>query len=430
MGKKFLVLVCTLASVWGVNCVSLSKNETVLTSYHPCDLAFIHFERINASKWIGHLNFGLYPNLKEAFLKVYFEKEVIITPIFNNLSISLKSNKKTLELHSKPPIPKLYTFNVFISSKNASNVPQVHNLTLNNEILCSSMKRDQSLQSLNATKKINDSGSAYSCGRRSIKHAEIVSLRTEAKAGDWPWHVAVFVKLNGTVFYQCGGSVVSTNAVLTAAHCIAPGIPPKDYLVVAGISKVNKTGNEYYTMQNLTVQNIIVHKKYRPMSSTADLAILKVNTIQFTDYVRPVCIWASSTNKTELFGQEATIVGFGKNERNVPNSDLRAIKITVQRDATCSRLSEFLNNYTFCAGNGPNTITNVSSGDSGGGLVMRTSQPDHGITWFIRGVLSKCGKLSTLNMCDLKEYVIFTDVAAHYDWIYQNSGLANTSNAA
>uniref|UniRef100_A0A2A4JF07 Peptidase S1 domain-containing protein n=1 Tax=Heliothis virescens TaxID=7102 RepID=A0A2A4JF07_HELVI len=396
------------------------------------DSTFVNFERVNVSKWTGNIYFALYPNLKEVLLKIHFGKDVTITPTFNNRSISLKSDKRTLELHTKRPIPKLYTFNVFTNSRNASqiDVPEVHNLTLNNEILCNSIKRNQSLQSLNITKGSNDNGNAYTCGRRSIKHAEIVSLRTEAKAGDWPWHVAVYVKLNGTVFYQCGGSIVSRNAVLTAAHCIVAGIPIEDYLVVAGISRVNITGYEYYTMQNLTVQDIIVHKKYKPMRSTADLAIIKVNTIQFTDYVRPVCIWPSYTNRTDLFGIEATIVGFGKNERKILNSYLRAIQITVQRDTVCTSLSKLLNNYTFCAGNGPNTITNVSNGDSGGGLVVRTSQPDHGITWFIRGVLSKCGKMSVGIICDPKEYAIFTNVAAHYDWIYQNSGIASASNTS
>ncbi|XP_021186689.3 chymotrypsin-C [Helicoverpa armigera] len=432
--SRILFLFCIFASVWGANSISVTKNESVLVSYLPCDLAFINFVRINESNWQGLLHFSLYPDLKEVLMEIYFEKEVTISPILNFPSVSLEYGKQSFVLHSKRPIPKTYTFNVFTGSQKADEkgVPKVHNLTLNNEILCSSLKRKQSIESLNVKKLFNGKHYAHSCGKKSIHHAEHLSLRTEAQAGDWPWHVAIFYE-NDTFHYQCGGSIVSTTAVLTAGHCIFDDIPTKDYFVVAGISSYANTTENDFDMKSLQVQQIIKHPKYKREFSTADLAIIKVEKIEFTVHIQPVCIWGPSHDKSELFGMETIIVGFGENEDGVPHNHLRAITMIVQKDTTCKYLSRLLNKSTFCAGNGPNSITNVRNGDSGGGLLVRVPQPDHTNTWFIRGVLSKCGTSATTSSqvanttCDPQAYVVFTDVAAHYGWITQNAGLLNPS---
>lgn len=45
-------------------------------------------------------------------------------------------------------------------------------------------------------------------------------MRTEAKAGDWPWHVALLLKkpLENVVKYDCGGNIISRTAVLTGKN--------------------------------------------------------------------------------------------------------------------------------------------------------------------------------------------------------------------
>lgn len=73
----------------------------------------------------------------------------------------------------------------------------------------------QKVESLNVT----DDSKVYKhiCGRRAFGHAELTTVRTEAKAGDWPWHVAVFNK-DATLtvsWYHCGGNIMSRTAIIT-----------------------------------------------------------------------------------------------------------------------------------------------------------------------------------------------------------------------
>lgn len=64
---------------------------------------------------------------------------------------------------------------------------------------------------------------------------------TEAESGNFPWQVALRLRDgNGDVF--CGGTIVSENVVITAAHCTAD-VSRHDFFVSAGhVSKGFRNG--------------------------------------------------------------------------------------------------------------------------------------------------------------------------------------------
>ena len=61
-----------------------------------------------------------------------------------------------------------------------------------------------------------------SCGKRSIEFLSIriIGGRT-AQPGEFPWQVAIEKRINHTEKFgeYCGGSILSQNTILTAAHC-------------------------------------------------------------------------------------------------------------------------------------------------------------------------------------------------------------------
>lgn len=73
-----------------------------------------------------------------------------------------------------------------------------------------------------------------------------------------------------------------------------------------------------------------------------------------------------------------------------------------------------LNFVNFCLDSGP------CSGDSGGGLFLpATTSNSERPRWHLRGIVSLSLFDTETQRCDLREYVVFTDVAKFQDWVIE-----------
>ncbi|CAH0605878.1 unnamed protein product [Chrysodeixis includens] len=437
MASKLLFVICFVVSVWEV--FPMALKGPVMTRYDPCGLGVIHFDRLRENYWKGYVHFELYKTLSSAKVEIVFKDEVTVAAIPGTLNITAsRTTKSNFIVESTRIIPDRYEFVVSLNNlkTNESDVPLVELLTLNNVTLCNAeIKAAQTIKSLNVSQQYPYSGYAHVCGRRSLDHTELVSTRTEAEAGDWPWHVAILViDKKGLPRYECGGNIVSTTAIVTAGHCVFKNGALREankIVIVAGTKNYkdfNETGR-----QEFVAEEIILHPAYDDDFATSDVAVIKVKGLVFTEYVQPVCIYGPVYDKSKLFGVEAIVVGFGTTEYDKLSDVLRSTYTVIQNDTTCidfspKLYSSLLNEFTLCVGYGPSSSINPRNGDSGGGLVISTVQSDHKISWFLRGVLSKCGVSPGHKTCDPKYYVVYTDVAPHYGWIYHHAGLEYRNN--
>uniref|UniRef100_A0A4W6DD67 Peptidase S1 domain-containing protein n=1 Tax=Lates calcarifer TaxID=8187 RepID=A0A4W6DD67_LATCA len=107
--------------------------------------------------------------------------------------------------------------------------------------------------------------------------------------------------------------------------------------------------NEVYR----TVSRIIRHPNYVASRFDYDVALLKLSTpVQFTNYIRPVCLAADGS----VFGGGTTcwVTGWGYIHPDIPlpaNQMLRQASVPVVSDSRCSKLyaNEFTSNM-ICAG--------------------------------------------------------------------------------
>lgn len=99
----------------------------------------------------------------------------------------------------------------------------------------------------------------------------------ETKRGDWPWMVAIYLNKPTGLSFNCGGSLVSARAVVSAAHCI--NTATKNYQaseVLLWLGRYSLTDWSEVGAVSSNVQYIYIHPDYKRQreSYDADISIL------------------------------------------------------------------------------------------------------------------------------------------------------------
>uniref|UniRef100_G1U4L8 Serine protease 27 n=1 Tax=Oryctolagus cuniculus TaxID=9986 RepID=G1U4L8_RABIT len=126
----------------------------------------------------------------------------------------------------------------------------------------------------------------FACGRPRMLNRMVGGQ--DALAGEWPWQVSI--QRNGSHF--CGGSLISEQWVLTAAHCFPDTSDTSLYWVLLGARQLVRPGPH---AQYARVRRVESNPLYQGMASSADLALVELaEPVTFTNYILPVCVPDSS----------------------------------------------------------------------------------------------------------------------------------------
>ena len=93
-----------------------------------------------------------------------------------------------------------------------------------------------------------------------------------APVGAYPWYVRIS-KSNGQQW--CGGSLVASNYVLTAAHCVEDGVNGLNLQVGAMCLKSNTNCGQ--NAEIFTASSVITHPNYNNRGWNNDFALIRLN---------------------------------------------------------------------------------------------------------------------------------------------------------
>ncbi|XP_053696259.1 brachyurin-like [Sabethes cyaneus] len=191
----------------------------------------------------------------------------------------------------------------------------------------------------------------------------------EASPGQFPYQIALLSTFTGGTGL-CGGSVLTNNFILTAAHCVQNALGG-----TAIIGAHDRTANEA-SQQRIAfgAAGIRIHAGYTPTNVRNDIAVVQLNSaIVFNDRVRPVRIPAVGDSRT-FAGLTGTVSGFGRiaDGSQTTAAVLRFTSNPILTEADC--LTDWANNanliqaQNIClSGEGGRSSCN---GDSGGPVTV------------------------------------------------------------
>lgn len=234
--------------------------------------------------------------------------------------------------------------------------------------------------------------------------------------GEWPWMAAIYVNNLTSLSFQCGGTLISANVVISSAHCFhmyKRKLTANEVLVFLGRHNL-KSWNEDGSLA-APCDDIFIHPGYDSnlKNYDADIAVIVLkNDVSFSKYIRPACMWSGPTSLDYVVGERGTIIGWGHSSvSNTPQQ----IEATITSNDICFKTnqtySSLSSNRTFCAGDKNYSGRSPCNGDSGAGLMLLKNG-----RWVLRGIVSAA--LTTSDECHDNDYVIYADVAKFVDWIF------------
>jgi secreted trypsin-like serine protease len=194
----------------------------------------------------------------------------------------------------------------------------------------------------------------------------------------WSYIVQLVIDEGGDNVFQCGGSLVTTQLVLTAAHCVTNDggtvDPAADFTVMVGTEAADTNQGTAYGVSQVTR-----NPSYDPNTTTNDLALLHLSTPVTNPGITPIevvgpgedAIWGAGSGMTASNTSGPFAAGWGLLTDNGASPDyLMQVQLDVLSDGDCtSQLQGFDQSAMVCAGSGGHDTCN---GDSGGPLIAYT----------------------------------------------------------
>ncbi|XP_030916350.1 acrosin-like [Geospiza fortis] len=239
---------------------------------------------------------------------------------------------------------------------------------------------------------------------------------TGAKPGAWPWIVSIQHPWIPRLKHLCGGSLISKQWVLTAAHCFEEVTEISMVYVVIGATQLTKPG---HGAQVRHVKQVLIHQYYHHDDMSYDIALLELDhPVQCSPYIQLACVPDATLRVSEL--HNCWVAGWGATAPRAQGSSdhLQEAKVQLIDLQLCNSTGWYtgkIHTHNVCAGYPQGTI-DTCQGDSGGPLMCQEENSNY---WWVIGITS-WGK----GCARARQPGVYVSTQYFHDWILFHMNLS------